>query len=43
MLFRSVAVRWMISWLQSRGLAVFGWYRLGAAAVLVALLAVGAL
>ena len=38
-----VAVRWMISWLQSRGLAVFGWYRLGAAAVLVALLAVGAL
>ena len=38
-----VAVRWMISWLQSRGLAVFGWYRLGAAVVLVALLAVGAL
>ena len=38
-----VAVRWMIGWLQSRGLALFGWYRLGAAAVLVALLATGAL
>ncbi len=37
-----LAVRWMVGWLQSRGLEVFGWYRLGAAAVLVGLLAVGA-
>ncbi len=36
-----LAVRWMVGWLQSRGLEVFGWYRLGAAAVLVGLLAVG--
>lgn len=38
-----LAVKWMVAWLQARGLTVFGWYRIGAAAVLVALLATGAI
>lgn len=33
-----VAVKWMIGYLQRRSFAVFGWYRLGIAAVTVALL-----
>jgi undecaprenyl-diphosphatase len=38
-----LAVRWMISYLNRRSPAVFGWYRLGAAAAAAALLAAGVL
>ncbi len=38
-----VSVRWMVSWLQQHGLAVFGWWRLAAAAVVLVLVARGVL
>lgn len=34
-----VAVRWMVAWLESRGFGAFGYYRLGAGAVTLALAA----
>ena len=33
-----VSVRWMVEWLNTRSLRVFGWYRVGAAVVVLALL-----
>jgi undecaprenyl-diphosphatase len=38
-----VAVRWMVTYLQRHSLAIFGWYRLGVAALTIALLATGAI
>ena len=32
-----LSVTWMVGWLQHRRLAVFGWWRLAAAAVVLAL------
>lgn len=37
------AVQWMVSWLKERGLALFGWWRLGAAALVVGLICNGTL
>jgi undecaprenyl pyrophosphate phosphatase UppP len=33
------AVKWMVSYLQRRDLNIFGWYRFGAGAVTLALVA----
>lgn len=38
-----IAVRWMVNYLNSRSLAIFGWYRLGIAAVAFVLMANGTL
>jgi undecaprenyl-diphosphatase len=37
------SVAWMVAWLQHRRLAVFGWWRIAAAAVVVALVMTGRL
>jgi undecaprenyl-diphosphatase len=39
----SFAVRWLLAYLRTHPLRIFGWYRLGAAAVALGLLAIGAL
>ncbi|TPW14902.1 MAG: undecaprenyl-diphosphatase [Acidimicrobiaceae bacterium] len=38
-----LAVRWLVGYMRTRPLAIFGWYRLGVAALTVALLATGAI
>lgn len=37
----AVAVKWMVAWLQTRSLAIFGWERLAVAAVSIGLLLAG--
>lgn len=36
-----VAVKWMLAWLNQRGLSIFGWWRLAAAAIVAGLLLSG--
>ena len=33
-----IAVKWMVKYLQQHGLSIFGWYRIGAAVVMLALI-----
>jgi undecaprenyl-diphosphatase len=40
-IFAALAVKWMVSWLQTRSLAVFGWERLVVAAASIGLLITG--
>jgi undecaprenyl-diphosphatase len=37
----ALAVRWLVAWLQSRGLELFAWWRLGLSALVAALLLAG--
>jgi undecaprenyl-diphosphatase len=39
----AIAIKWMVGYLQRHSLAIFGWYRLGVAAIAIVLLATGAL
>lgn len=38
-----VAVRWLVTYLQNHGFALFGWYRIGIATVAIGLIATGVL
>jgi len=40
-IFAALAVKWMVAWLQTRSLAIFGWERLVVAAASIVLLAAG--
>jgi undecaprenyl-diphosphatase len=39
----ALAVKWLVSYLQKHGLALFGWYRIAAALIAIALVAAGVL